>query len=1042
MDGTNSPLFVSYARADSQFVVRLRADLQKQGVHIWMDETDIQPGTPDWQEALRAAVRNAQAVLLIASPHIPPSIYVRDELGIADMYKRPICPVWIAGSEWMAVIPIGRGGLQHIDARGTRYSIAVQAIVKWLRNLPPPPDDRKPPLKEHRNPYKGLRAFTSHDAPDFFGRDKLIEELGQTLKTCLATEQRQKRNARLLAVVGPSGSGKSSIVMAGLLPRLQTGMLPGSQNWLYLTPIVPGIHPIESLALTFEEQLPERGIGSLCDELEDDSARGLHLLSAALVRRSGTRVVLVVDQFEELFRLTTEKELRVFINLLVTALTEHAGPLIVILTLRADFDDRTLCYPELGALIEEHRRPVLPMEMEDYRAIIVEPAKLPDVQLSFEGDLVGDLLFEVHGQIGALPLLQFTLDQLFERRDGPRLTLSAYHEMGGVKGALCLHAEQTYAALPSEEHRRLAQALFLRLIEPGTSEQDTTRRRAAFAEFTFDNPTQTSLMYETINAFIEAYLLTASDVAGTRMLEVSHEAVLREWKCVGDWLHEAGGDVFIQQDLSKDTAEWERHNKSRAWLYRGSRLKEVQAWAKRNMPSKQEQAFLRASALQRILSFLTHAIPILLILMLIPIGIVIWQAESKHAQPPDTKIVTKTQDSDQAGTLRWCINNAPSGSTIRFAPNVRGTIKLTEGDLAFAGDKKLTVVGPGAKRLTISGGANYANIDVFKGATVTISGLSFKNSQTIVRAFVFNEGTLTITNSIISNNTTGTGTFAMGGGIYNGSTLTVKNSLLSNNVASGDERGVGGGIDNAGKLTVVNSRFLNNTAHGGSGAGLGGGIYNYQTGTAVIETSTFSENKAISNKGSKGGGIDNYNKLTVVNSTFSKNRTLGSNGSTGTGGGIDNDSGGTTIMRFSTLFENTSQTGGGIWNDPTQSGRVRLSDSIVADDHAQNSPDISGVLISEGYNLIEDETGTHGLSRTDRQVTLASLKLDPVLRSNGGPTQTLALLPGSPALDAVPGNVCKITFTDVTGHTKTIMADQRRDPRFHRSKHACDIGAI
>src|SRR6266704_6410951 len=126
--------------------------------------------------------------------------------------------------------------------------------------------------------------------------------------------------------------------------------------------------------------------------------------------------------------------------------------------------------------------------------VIEQPAMLADVQLTFEGDLVGDLLFEMQGQAEALPLLQFTLDQLFQQRRGHQLTLEAYEEIGGVKGALVRQAESTYASLPSEEHRRLARTLFLRLIEPGATEQDTTRRRAALTELALPDPRQTALM--------------------------------------------------------------------------------------------------------------------------------------------------------------------------------------------------------------------------------------------------------------------------------------------------------------------------------------------------------------------------------------------------------------------------------------------------------------------------------------------------------------------------------------------------------------------
>src|SRR5262249_54801396 len=158
--------------------------------------------------------------------------------------------------------------------------------------------------------------------------------------------------------------------------------------------------------------------------------------------------------------------------------TEPEGALLLILTLRGDFYDRPMYYPELGGLIEKQSKSVFPMHRQELQASIEKPTMLADVQLTFEEHVIGNLLVEVQEQPGALPLLQFVLDQLFERRQGNRLTLAAYHEMGGVEGALAKHAENVYAALPSEEHRRLARVIFLRIIDPGKTEQELTRRRA------------------------------------------------------------------------------------------------------------------------------------------------------------------------------------------------------------------------------------------------------------------------------------------------------------------------------------------------------------------------------------------------------------------------------------------------------------------------------------------------------------------------------------------------------------------------------------
>jgi hypothetical protein len=215
-----------------------------------------------------------------------------------------------------------------------------------------------------------------------------------------------------------------------------------------------------------------------------------------------------------------------------------------------------MAYPELGQLIQPQQTLVWPMETDDLRAVIRRPAELPDVQLAFEGNLVGDLLFEVQEQAGALPLLQFTLTQLFERRKGRLLTLQAYADIGGVKGALARHAESTFAALPSERHRTLARTLFLRLVDPGLSEQDVARRRAALNELVLPDPAQTTLLREVADAFIAARLLTTDTVAGVPTVEVSHEALIREWPRLAEWVSTSRNDILLQQALSNDVAEW------------------------------------------------------------------------------------------------------------------------------------------------------------------------------------------------------------------------------------------------------------------------------------------------------------------------------------------------------------------------------------------------------------------------------------------------------------------------------------------------------
>ena len=829
-------VFLAYSRADSEPVARLRTGLQALGVNIWIDREGLQPGTLDWEEAVREAIRAAQAVLLIASSNARSSRYVKDELRIAEMYQRPVYPIWVAGVQWMEAIPLGWGGMQYIDAREARFQAALSEIVAVLGTLPseaPLVSSKDPGVDfELRNPYKGLRAFTGTDASDFFGRDQLIAELIQALKASLVSDE---QSTRLLAVIGPSGSGKSSVVMAGLLPSLQAGKLPGSHEWVYLESIMPDNDPIESLMQTLAKKLDDKSLKMIREDLEDDSALGLHRLASNVARLPNKKVVLFIDQFEELFtRKITEDRRRHFIDLLVTAITKPQGQALVILTLRADFYDRLTRYPELALLIKNHHQLVLPMNMKELRAVIEQPASLPDVQLTFESDIVGDLLFEAQGQVGALPLLEFTLDQLFHQRDGHWLTRKAYQQIGGVKGALAKHAEDTYATLASDRHRALARALFLRLIDLGVTEQDTTRRRAVLSELILDDPIQTRLLQETADTFIAAHLLTTNEISGMVTIEVSHEALIQEWRRLADWLREAREDIRLQNDISEDAAEWERRGMPRDRLYRGSQLKEANKWAKGNVPNRRELTFLQASTAYRMRSrVVVMAIILLVLLLSIPAGVMVRSFILAN-------VVTTTND-DGPGSLRQVIADANPGSTIMFATNVRETIMLTSGDLSFT--RSLTLRGPGAQFLAISGGKSGHIVHVLSGITVAIFDLSFINSDTGQNGdgFIQNEGTLTLTNSTVSGNRSS----FLGGGIYNnGGNLTLINSTVSRNNAP-----YGGGIynDTMSRLTLRHSIITENVASVD-----GGGIYDVETGVhqSILISCTIRGNTAR-----EGGGI-------------------------------------------------------------------------------------------------------------------------------------------------------------------------------------------
>ena len=267
------------------------------------------------------------------------------------------------------------------------------------------------------NPYKGLRPFQEADAPDFYGREALAADLAHRLAA-----------SRFLAVVGPSGSGKSSVVRAGLLPALRRGAVPGSENWFVAT-MTPGSAPLQAL----EQALWPVAVDpppNLLEPLHRDTEGLLRTIRRILPDVENGQLLLVIDQFEELFTLVEDAQQRTFfLESLQTAVQAPDSPLRLLLTLRADFYDRPLQDPVLAALFKQHTELVLPLHPHDLARAIREPAQRAGVH--FEEGVVAAMVADVAGQPGALPLLQYALTELFAAQEARLITNRAYTELGG-----------------------------------------------------------------------------------------------------------------------------------------------------------------------------------------------------------------------------------------------------------------------------------------------------------------------------------------------------------------------------------------------------------------------------------------------------------------------------------------------------------------------------------------------------------------------------------------------------------------------------------
>jgi WD40 repeat protein/transcriptional regulator with XRE-family HTH domain len=440
------------------------------------------------------------------------------------------------------------------------------------------------------NPYKGLRAFQEADAPDFFGRETLTAHLLTRLAE--TTEL-----ARFLAVVGPSGSGKSSVVRAGLLPALRAGAVPGSARWT-IVEMIPGAHPLEELEAVLL-RVAVNPPTTLLDQLQADTRGLLRAVKRVLPQDPAVELLLVIDQFEEVFTLLEDEAARVhFLDSLYVAVADPSSRLRVVITLRADFYDRPLLYPPMAELLRARTELVPPMPVEDLERAIVRPAAR--VGAGLEPELVTAIIADVGTQPGVLPLVQYALTELYERTAGPNLELAAYRASGSVQGALGRRAEEIYAALAPAEQEATRQ-LFLRLITLGEGAEDT-RRRVRLAEVA-SLSREPGLMQRVVERFARYRLLTLDrdPATGGATVEVAHEALLRAWERLREWLDASRNDLRLQRQLGAAAGEWARAGQDASYLATGARLAQFEAlagWGNLALTAE-EQTYLARSVAER-----------------------------------------------------------------------------------------------------------------------------------------------------------------------------------------------------------------------------------------------------------------------------------------------------------------------------------------------------------------------------------------------------------------------------------------------------------
>lgn len=418
----------------------------------------------------------------------------------------------------------------------------------------------QPEIPDDRCPYIGLNAFDDTKQHLFYGRDKLI---GEMLNQVLVS--------RLVTAIGPSGSGKSSVVLAGLLPKLKAGELPGSAIWNYYPDIVPGSAPLIALARLLKPDDVEASDWLL------DTTRKLRqdptTLTQLVESQSTEPAVIVIDQFEETFTLCHDEEERnAFLeNLLNTVRTRDIRH-VVILTMRVDYESYLTKVPLFHSLVEQGQVRVTAMNAAELHDAIEQPAEA--IGLKFEDGLVDTLVREIIGEPAALPLLQFALLQLWDNRERNRVTWETYRRLGGVMTALANTADNLYNNLIPED-QVTAKRILLNLVRPSEG-LEFTRRRVP-RRLIYHAGEAHDRVDRVLDKLIASRLIrsTPGQTEDDEQLEVAHEALVRNWPRLVEWLEEERIRLRHRLRLTDQAEQWDSLDRDDDALLRGALLQEA-----------------------------------------------------------------------------------------------------------------------------------------------------------------------------------------------------------------------------------------------------------------------------------------------------------------------------------------------------------------------------------------------------------------------------------------------------------------------------------
>ena len=595
-------VFLSHSTADKPAVEEIARRLAEEGIQVWLDKWHLIPGDP-WQPAIEKALAESETCAVFVGPsglgpwqneEMRAAIdwRVRDTnrrfrvipvlLPGAKRAERSSLPTFLAATTWVEF----RDSLDDADA--------FHRLVCGVRGIEPGVGPGRA-IYEGQCPYRGLRVFDVGDAAFFFGREALVQWLLNEVRP--ATQSRVVN--RFLAIVGASGGGKSSVARAGLVAALKHDAIPDSSRWP-ITILRPGPDPVESLGVALSKAVnvgqSATALAELIAEFQKNE-KTLHLIARQTLPEDAPelRLVILVDQFEEIFTLCHRDDLReAFIRNLLYAAKVAQGQTLVVLTMRADFYAKCAANAELAAAFSDHHVLIGPMTEDELRRAIEKPAQLVGCEL--ETGLVDLLVQDVRHQPGRLPLLQDALMELWHKREGRKLTVKAYHEIGKVEGALQRRADVILNAF-SQAEQELCRRTFLRLTQPGEGTEDT-KRRASMRELlslSGESPAEENIVQKLADASL---LTTEGDLSRKdAFVEVAHEALIRSWPQLRKWIDADRAGLRTRTRLTEAANDWKNAGRDPGYLYTGARLAVAEEWAGLHPgeASIDEAEFLRCS---------------------------------------------------------------------------------------------------------------------------------------------------------------------------------------------------------------------------------------------------------------------------------------------------------------------------------------------------------------------------------------------------------------------------------------------------------------